>query len=60
MYGTSLRIVRKENIDDGTTGGKTIYYDQYGRIYENASSIDYERTGVTVYHVDSNGNIWSY
>jgi hypothetical protein len=31
MIGTTLGAVRVEHIDDGTTGGRDVYIDDYGR-----------------------------
>ena len=54
------KVVRVKNIDDGTTGGKDIYIDNYGNTWEPTNyTKDTAPTGETVGYLKSNGEIYT-
>jgi hypothetical protein len=56
MNYEGARIIRKERIDDGSTGGAVVYYDQYGNQYAPTYYTEQNApTGVTVYEVGDDG-----
>lgn len=58
VHTNSARIVDIVNEDDGTTGGKTVYIDEYGKRWVPTSSTREScGTGETIGTIE-NGIIW--
>jgi len=58
MISYSSKIVRTKHIDNGITGGKIVYIDDYGRIWEpTIYTRENAPTGVVIGTVKDNGDI---
>jgi len=61
MIGTTLGVSRVEHIDDGTTGGRDVYIDDYGRRWIKTNyTNDTSPTGVLVGYIQSDGSIYVF
>lgn len=58
IVSNQKRIVREIRIDDGTTGGKTVFIDNYGgKWVRTTRSQESAGTGDVIVTIDSNGNM---
>ncbi len=61
MIGTTLGVVRVEHIDHGTTGGRDVYIDDYGRRWIKTNyTKGTSPTGVLVGYIQSDGSIYVF
>jgi hypothetical protein len=61
MIGTTSRVARVEHIEDGTSGGRDVYIDDYGRRWIKTNyTKETSPTGVLVGYIQSDGSIYMF
>ncbi|HEX9261194.1 MAG TPA: hypothetical protein VF893_01545 [Candidatus Bathyarchaeia archaeon] len=61
MIGTTLGVIRVEHMDDGTTGGRDVYIDDYGRRWIKTNyTKETSPAGVLVGYIQSDGSIYMF